>query len=235
MAEKEVDGHISSDDDQILSQALIQYEAQEKDDGIGRFAPLVSDDAVANLSEQRVPKNTRKVMNWSISAFKAWRVARNKQIIVIEKSEDNTVPWKDLHAFTNDELNYFLPRFVMEVRKQNGERYPPNSLWQMVTALQAFMRMKGRHVSLVNDVSFKPIQDALDVEMKESQKAGLGRRKQADVLPGKVEEDMWDTGVLGTGDPKTLLDTLMFTLGYYFALRASDHKNLNIDEQIKVL
>ena len=90
-------------------------------------------------------------------------------------------------------------------------------------------------MSLMNDVAFKPIQDALDIEMKESQKAGLGKRKQADVLPEKVEEDMWDTGVLGTGDPKTLLDSPMFTLGYYFALRASDHKNLNINEQIKLL
>ena len=114
MAQKKPDDNMSSGDDEVLSQALVCYEAQEKDDGTGRFAPLVSDEVMANLSEQRVPKNTKKVMNWGVCAFKAWRVSRNRQVIV-EKSEGNAVPWKDLQEFTKDELNYFLPRFVMEV------------------------------------------------------------------------------------------------------------------------
>lgn len=49
--------------------------------------------------------------------------------------------------------------------------------------------------------------------MKKGGSTGLGRKTQADCISSDVEEQLWDRGLLGDGDPKTLLDTLMFQSG----------------------
>lgn len=63
----------------------------------------------------------------------------------------------------------------------------------------------------------------------------LGHKQQAETVSVDIEEKMWQQGVLGVSNPTTLLHTLMYFLGTQFALRASDHKSLNIDEQLQVL
>ena len=46
---------------------------------------------------------------------------------------------------------------------------------------------------------------------------------------------MWTKGVLGDTDPKTLLNTLFFLIGKFFALRSGEeHPSLTFD-QIRVI
>lgn len=52
--------------------------------------------------------------------------------------------------------------------------------------------MKGKVVSFLHDPLFKPIADALDVEMKKGTKDGLGRCKQADVITTDAETELWE-------------------------------------------
>ena len=61
-----------------------------------------------------------------------------------EDVEDLTVPLEHMSPNT---LNFWLSKFVCEVAKQNGERYPPNSLYLLVCAI-------NRHLSdlLINFV-----------------------------------------------------------------------------------
>lgn len=94
--------------------------------------------------------------------------------------------------------------------------------------------MKGSPISFLNDVVYKPVKDALDKEMRTSTAANLAHKVQADTIPISMEEMMWEEGVLGDKDPKTLLNTVMYLLGANFALRASDHKALRINEQLEV-
>ena len=42
----------------------------------------------------------------------------------------------DLHVMDNREINYWLARFVHEVRKQDGKPYPPSTMQQIVAGLQ---------------------------------------------------------------------------------------------------
>lgn len=50
--------------------------------------------------------------------------------------------------------------------------------------------------------------------------SGLGHKKQANVISDDFEEEMWAEGLLGSSQPKHLLDTMTFLLGYSFGLRA---------------
>ena len=43
-----------------------------------------------------------------------------------------------------DEMDFWLSKFVLEVRKANGDAYPLNSLYQLVCGLQRHLRNHGR-------------------------------------------------------------------------------------------
>lgn len=111
---------------------------------------------------------------------------------------------------------------------------PPDTLHQLVMGLQGHLRLKGNHVTVLHDVIFKPVRDALDYRMKMTTELGLGHKKQAPPVTLSLEEKMWQNSVLGDDTPAKLLHTIMYLLGTQFALRASDHKALNIDEQLQV-
>ena len=55
--------------------------------------------------------------------------------------------------------------------------------------------------------------------MKRLQAAGKGTQKKAEIITYEAEEILWEKGILGDGNPQSLLDTILFMNGLYFALR----------------
>ena len=66
-----------------------------------------------------------------------------------EDVEDLTVPLEHVSPHT---LNFWLSKFVCEVAKQNGERYPHNSLFLLVCAINCHLSETGGENSL-NDLN----------------------------------------------------------------------------------
>ena len=115
---------------------------------------------------------------------------------------------------TDTELSHWLTRFVLEVRKKNGDLYPPNTLHHIVAGLQRHLRWSGRPIDL-----FKDFQSALDAELKRIAGKGIGAKKrQAEVITEEEEQRLWEKGLLGEDTPQQLLDTIIFYNGLYFAL-----------------
>ena len=74
--------------------------------------------------------------------------------------------------------------------------------------------------------------------MKWLQRAGLGsKKKKAKPLTTEEEELLWMKGLLGSGSPQALVDTMVVMNGIYFALRSgSEHHQLRSDPcQIEIL
>ena len=62
-------------------------------------------------------------------------------------------------------------------------------------------------------------------------------KKQAEILTEEHEDLLWSKGLLGNSSPKTLLDTMVFCNGLFFALRSGqEHRQLRSDPcQIKLV
>jgi hypothetical protein len=53
------------------------------------------------------------------------------------------------------ELNYALPLFLCEIRKQYGLEYPPETLRQLIACLQKHMEIEGRSEKFLSDIKYK--------------------------------------------------------------------------------
>ena len=85
---------------------------------------------------EATPKTTQYNTKWGRKVFEEWQQRRQNtsaklEVVGVAKMncenvEDLTFPLEHMSPNT---LNLWLSKFVCEVAKQNGERYPPNSLY----------------------------------------------------------------------------------------------------------
>ncbi len=102
-----------------------------------------------------------------------------------------------------------------------------------------------RHVHISNpgtdfykDAEYSGFIASLNAEMKRLQSKGMGStQKQAEPLSTQEEEQLWENQLLGDHSPQALLNTMVFMIGLYFALRSGDeHRNLRRNPcQIKIV
>ena len=136
----------------------------------------------------------------------------------------------NLLNLTDDQLVYVLTGFILEVKKQNGEDYPAETLYELVICLQLFMFINGRKLKLLDDDKFVNVRNCLDNRMKELSREGhVHPRNQAVPITLEQENDMWERNILGGSNPKQLVDTLLYLFGVHFALRAGiEHRSLRV-------
>ena len=79
------------------------------------------------ITKGYVPSNTRKQTDWAVHVFSEWRRQRNE-------SDKSSQCLADL--FEVPDLNYWLPRFIAEVRNSKGEPYPPKTIQNILAGLQ---------------------------------------------------------------------------------------------------
>ena len=126
-------------------------------------------------------------------------------------------------------LCHWMERFVLEIRKTNGEEYQPNTLYHIVCGIMRYVRMNLKAgVDFFKDAEFAELRTVIDAEMKRLQAKGLGsHHKQAEPLTVEEEDLLWEKKILGDHNPQTLLNTMIYMNGLYFALRSGDeHRNL---------
>lgn len=74
-------------------------------------------------------------------------------------------------------MNYWLARFITEVRRKDGTDYPPNFLTQITAAIQRHLPSCNRptiNILKKDGPHFDLFRKALDARMKELKNKGVG-------------------------------------------------------------
>ena len=84
--------------------------------GDERFAKAKTSTEVADITKGYVPPNTAKNTTWALRVFEEWRTARNKNSTEVCDANLFDSP----NVYNTDSLNFWIPRFVAEVRRQDS-------------------------------------------------------------------------------------------------------------------
>ena len=179
---------------------------------------------MTNLTKKRFSEETMKKVAWVMRMYRDWRMYRNNNpdLLNIETDLD------DENIVDKEGLVRDICRFLTEVRKLDGSQFLGKTLYDIVICLQFHLETLGYSWKLLNQDQFKDIRFTLDNLMKERCAEGVGVSvRKAEILTIFEEELLWSQGLLGTNDPSTLLNTVVFMLGKGLALHAGkEHRAL---------
>ena len=118
-----------------------------------RFRAPISDSEMGEMKLPYIPRSTLKKLEWGRALFEKWRVSRNSAIDSNQPGYGGRTKFASLLnlAETPNVLCVALCRFISEVRKQNGEDYPPNTVYDLAVTIQMYLDKHGFHFKFFDD------------------------------------------------------------------------------------
>ena len=132
-------------------------------------------------------------------------------------SKENLEPVPfDLFECSDPELlNKHFARFIVEVRKTNGENYPPATLYQLLSGLLRYMREVSPQCPNFldkNDARFRKLHRTMDAVFHDLHAEGIGRQvKHAQLITATEENSLWDNRVCGLHSPRALQNAVFIS------------------------
>ena len=100
--------------------------------------------SLLELAKGYTPANTSRSTKWALKVFELWSQARNQH------QPEADIPHDLLTKCDPAMLNTHVSRFVVEIRKTNGDYYPPATINQLLCGLLRNMRKQVALTSLTN-------------------------------------------------------------------------------------
>ena len=186
-----------------------------------RFRNLVSDHDVARAIERRIPEKTKQTTRWAFCVWSSWCQTRHV-----------TQP---LHEMPLQVIDKHLSRFILEARRQDGSPYPPKTLYQLVCALQRYLRENDRpEVAILDEKqpAFATSRKVLDARMKDLTSEGVGVvTRSAQPLMPEQEDELWRKEIFSIHTAEGLLNSVLWYNCKCFGLRGGDeHRQLTTEQ-----
>ena len=112
-----------------------------------RFAAPASDAELKAARESAVPKNTAKNTSWASNVWREWTRHRCQCCHPMDCPPH-------ILLCTSAQLDYWLSKFILEVRRRDSQPYPPNSLYQLSCGLLRWIRETKPALNLFSDAEF---------------------------------------------------------------------------------
>ena len=122
------------------------------------------------------------------------------------------------------------------MRNQNGDRYPPKTIYSLLTGILRSMRSENAFYPNFldkNDPEFSTFRtDSCGQSVKKLKSDGMGSNSQhTENISPEEENKLWTSGVLNVTTPKGLLRAAFFICGKCFCLRGGEeHRNLSVHQ-----
>jgi hypothetical protein len=191
----------------------------------GRFAAPLSESEIENKKKETIPKNTQSANSWATAVWRDWARFRNTHDSTIQEL-GSPIP-EDIGDFMEFcSMDFWMQRFVHEIRRQDGKPYPPETLKQITAGLQRYLRNeKNMPVNFFkcDDPTFAGFYKALDCRMRELTNEGVGlEKKSASPVLVTDEKQFWDTGVFSMDSAVGLSNAVFYYNGKVFGLRGGN-------------
>ncbi|XP_045215158.1 zinc finger MYM-type protein 2-like [Mercenaria mercenaria] len=130
------------------NQAENKENTQQKCATVCRFQKPLSTVYIKNKQRNAVPANTTRSNIWAINMWKEW--AENRNLQPETASEPGFPIPLDIGNFQSYlEMEFWLKRFICEIKRKNGEHYPPATLQNIAAGIQRYLRTeKSMHENL---------------------------------------------------------------------------------------
>ena len=193
------------------------------------FEGVTTSDQLATFSKGFIPANMEANTEWAARNFKAWTDWR------IAQDPDNPVPGDILSSGDTVALNKWLSVYVIETRKQDGERYPASTLNLLLCRLIGYMKKLNPATPNFldkNDDHFAGLRGTTDVVARKLRKDGVGASViHTATISQEEEEQLWGEGVLRLSTPQALLNATFCLNGKTMCLRGGhEHKVLKLSQ-----
>ena len=124
--------------------------AEKEKGGPSRFRLPKSAAEEEVLANEAVQSSTKYKKKWALKIFREWQQQREMKVPILDpgglfkdyelhKVNPVSCEIEDMDAIS---LNYWLAKFVMEVAKDSGERYPPRTVYGIVCGLKRHLGNK---------------------------------------------------------------------------------------------
>ena len=129
-------------------------------------------------------KNTKRSTTTCMRVWSSWAKSRNINI--------------NMETISPAALDEILQKYYLEVRKQDGSEYEPDSLQVMQAALERYLSDKKYPYSLISGREFSTSRAVLDAKAKQLRMNGYGKRQnRAQPYNPPEEELVCSSGSLG--------------------------------------
>ena len=91
-------------------------------------------------------------MKWAVNMYIGWRRSRILDPFVATQIKNADI--EKLYMFSQGDFCYSLCRFIREIKKVNGDDYPPNTLREVIIMLQMHLHEKGLMWKLIDGQEF---------------------------------------------------------------------------------
>ncbi|XP_077052160.1 zinc finger MYM-type protein 4-like isoform X3 [Siphateles boraxobius] len=164
---------------------------------------------------------------YGVNAWKDWVRWRNAQPnMETPKFASHSMTIKeDLLKCCTAELSYGLCKFISEVRRPNGEKYSPDSVFYLCLGIQQFLFENNRMENIFSDLFYTKFCH----EMSNILKGWKPTILPTGYVHSRVEEEyLWDCKQLGAFSPGVLLNTLLYFFTKFFNYKTVEqHRRLS--------
>ena len=92
----------------------------ENKENPGRNTVVVCDNEVKKRREPRIPANTKVNTSWAVRCWEEWPVEPNVKVKKNSSKEKYYEVNPDIKKVANEQLDYWLGKFVLEIRKRKA-------------------------------------------------------------------------------------------------------------------
>ena len=170
-----------------------------------RFMSFDGKDVEAFIEEEQNENTKRKTKN-DITLLNAFLQGENES--------------RRLEEIPPQDLDSYLSRFLLSVRKQNSDEYEPTTLRGMLASFERYLKRLRYSESIITGQSFAKTREVLKSKQKQLKRVGKGNKPQEASPLTKEEIDiLYRRGVMGIHSPEALINTLWFNNCLHFGLR----------------